>query len=304
MTEPLGSLSFVSWVRQGLATAIPRIDLDASAPKSGLTQALVALAFAESPQPAANQTRLTLVGPGDIVGLNSNVVCRTLPKPDENDAEYLHLAAIEFDQADLPWRYTPASASLSTNILRPWVTLLVLKDNEGTLQAPTPQLKIATVKIATPSTTFLPDLTKAWAWAHTQFTGTNGTPLSSADMGRAIRGAPGQFAARIVAPRVLEPSTTYTAYLVPTFKRGAMIGTGQAVTDTTPDALDPAWDVGNLGSLSSPFVLPVYYSWRFATGTVGSFKQLAKLIQPELNKVRRLSRTGGYVTASALAATA
>ena len=164
MTEPLGSLSFVSWVRQGLATAIPRIDLDASAPKSGLTQALVSLAFAETPAPGAQPTAITLVGPGDIVGLNSSVVCRTWPPPDDNDAEYLHLAAIEFDQADLPWRYTPASAS-SANILRPWVTLLVLKDGEGTLQAPTPQLPIATVSIGTPTASILPDLTKAWAWA-------------------------------------------------------------------------------------------------------------------------------------------
>jgi hypothetical protein len=263
-------------VRQGLATAIPRVDQDASAPRNALTQAQIQLAFVEAPTPGAPATFLTLVGPGDIVGLDSNVICRIWPKSDDNDAEYLHLASIEFDQADLPWRYTPASANAASQ-LRPWLTLLVLKDNEGTLVAPTPAVQVANVQIGNPSNSLLPDLTQAWAWAHTQFVSQDGQTLSTDDMGRAIRGQPGKFVARIVSPRVLEPQTSYTAYLVPTFKRGALIGTGQTASDTD-DALDPAWD---LTALPASLILPVYYSWRFQTGNVGSFKQLARLIQPK-----------------------
>ena len=59
-----------------------------------------------------------------------------------------------------------------------------------------------------------------------------------------------------------------------------LIGTGQAqqVTRARPPTPSPrAWDLSSLSSL----VLPVYFYWQFQTGTVGSFEQLAKLIQPQ-----------------------
>jgi len=41
---------------------------------------------------------------------------------------------VEFDQADLPWRYTPAkhagSAPGKTGKLRPWLTLVVLVEGD------------------------------------------------------------------------------------------------------------------------------------------------------------------------------
>ena len=70
---------------------------------------------------------LTLVGPGDIAGLDSNVVVRVWPTPDDNDAEFESLVLIELDQADLPWRYTPAAANASGQ-LRPWLSLLVFEE--------------------------------------------------------------------------------------------------------------------------------------------------------------------------------
>ena len=56
------------------------------------------------------------------------VVIRTTPRPDELDAEPNYFAAVEFDQADFPWRYTPARAD-ARGRLRPWLVLAV-RDRE------------------------------------------------------------------------------------------------------------------------------------------------------------------------------
>jgi DNA-binding transcriptional LysR family regulator len=79
-------------------------------------------------------TTLTLVGPGDIVGLDPRVVTRTYPRRDDNDAEFQHFAMVELDQADMPWRYTPArpkgDVAGNTDTLRPWLSLIVLAEKE------------------------------------------------------------------------------------------------------------------------------------------------------------------------------
>lgn len=54
---------------------------------------------------------------------------RTWPLADDNDAEYQHLALIEFDQADLPWRYSPAKDN--NGRLRPWFNLVVLEEKDA-----------------------------------------------------------------------------------------------------------------------------------------------------------------------------
>ena len=140
---------------------------------------------------------LTLVGPGDIAGLDSNVVVRVWPTPDDNDAEFESLVLIELDQADLPWRYTPAAANASGQ-LRPWLSLLVFEESEASLAPPTPALKQAVLTVQNGAG--LPNLAEAWAWAHTQFIGKN---LTEAQLSSSIKGAPGEFASRILSCRSL-----------------------------------------------------------------------------------------------------
>ena len=213
---------------------------------------------------------LSLVGPGDVVGLDPSVIVRTWPKPNDFDAEFIPYALIEFDQADLPWRYTPATATGTvashTDQLRPWFSLIVVPTADVTLDAPTPQQKLAVLHAAGAD---LPNAADLWAFAHTQFTGEN---LTDEQAKAQIKGPPGQFVARLMSPRLLKPKTEYLACLVPTFKRGQMIGTGTVPGDE--DALTPAWT-----PTDSDVKLPVYFSWRFATGTAGSFEQLARQIQ-------------------------
>jgi len=174
---------------------------------------------------------------------------------------------VEFDQADLPWRYSPAAAN--ANRLRPWMNLVVIAESEGKLAPPTSAVKQA---ILTTDAGALPDLSQSWAWAHTQFADQG---LSPQAVGAQIRGRPGQFTSRIISPRVLAPSTSYLACLVPTFERGRLAGIGQAVPDDL-DALTLSWTSPSSGSTQ----LPVYFFWRFQTGTVGSFRQLARLVHP------------------------
>ena len=260
-----GKLSFRSLVRRGLATALTTPD--GAAAGVGETSFRVTVTTGEG---LAATTNLSLVGPGDIVGLDPSVIVRTWPKPNDFDAEFIPYALIEFDQADLPWRYTPAAASgvitSHTDQLRPWFSLIVVPAAAVTLDAPTPQQKLAVLHVAAAD---LPSPADLWAFAHTQFTGEN---LTEDQAKTQIKGAPGQFVARLMSPRLLRPKTEYLACLVPTFKRGQMIGTGTPPGDE--DALTPAW-----APTDSDAKLPVYFSWRFATGIAGSFEQLARQIQ-------------------------
>ena len=262
-TDTPGVLSFIPWLRRGLATGITRPDSGfASAPDNPIDVTI---------QLNANNsatTRIDLVEPGDIVGLDPHSIARTFPRANETDAEFHHLAMVELDQADLPWRYTPSAANADK--LRPWLTLLVLIDPDEvaiTPASPTQKLAIASV-----SKTVLPDLSEAWGWSHVQVHG----PVSSTTFPGALGGTPGQLVARIVSNRILAPNTSYVAMLVPTYMRGRIVGTGGDPGAT--DALQLAWD----NSSPNAVVLPIYYQWSFKTGSTGSFEDLVRALAPRV----------------------
>ena len=60
---------------------------------------------------------------------------------------------------------------------------------------------------------------------------------------------------------------------MPAFKAGVQAGLGLAVDE---GKLEPAWD---LSAVSTPFKLPVYYSWEFMAGGAGDFESLVWLLQ-------------------------
>jgi len=263
-----GKISFFSFVRRGLAAALTTPD----GTSAGTDHTVITLRISPKTAdttPLSTDVALSLTGPGDIVGLDPSVVVRTWPKPDDFDAEFIPYPLIEFDQADLPWRYTPAQssgdASAHTDHLRAWFSLVVVPAASAKIDPPTPKQKLPILNVPLSE---LPTAADLWAFAHTQFTGDN---LSASAVKGQITGPPGQFVARLISPRLLVAKTEYVACLVPTFERGRLIGTGTVPT-TTDDALTPAWGP------EQNVQLPVYYSWRFATGTAGSFEQLARLI--------------------------
>ena len=133
-----GALSFYSWLRTGLAATVGTEAADTR------VIAQVTLGFNGDPLLTASP-RLALIGPGDIVGLDPNVVVRTWPPANDLDAEFVAYPVIEFDQADLLWRYSPERAAEQ---VRPWVSLVVLAADEATLAAPTPERKLSVLTVA------------------------------------------------------------------------------------------------------------------------------------------------------------
>ena len=86
---------------------------------------------------------------------------------------------------------------------------------------------------------------------------------------------------RLVCPRRLDDYTAYVACVVPTFDCGAQAGLGLTPGD------DPRPVVGTRRTTSTPATrrmveLPVYYSWRFATGEEGNFESLAHKLKPRV----------------------
>ena len=270
MADPLAEIAFASWLRRGLAAGIRREDAPPQGGPIPRTTAEIQLTFNDNgSERQIAQPRLTLLGPGDIAGLDPRAVVRVFPPGDVNDAEAAYFAGLEFDQADLPWRYTPARAN-SSDQLRPWFTLVVLKETAVEITDYKPATASQKLAHLTTAVQFLPELDQVWAWSHAQ------AKASSTGGNAADIKVPGRVVARFFSPRRLERNTAYRAFLVPTFARGRIAGLGQPLNDapdggnTPVDALAPAWL-----ATDSAVTLPVYHEWRFQTGSVGSFQELA-----------------------------
>jgi hypothetical protein len=280
MADELAHLRFYSAIRRGAVLGIQRPDIpfpEQEPPTSPRAQVNIALSF-DSKHTATLQ-KLAFVGPGEIVGLDSRTIVRAYPRPDENEAESDFLAHLEFDQADLPWRYTPARMSGDntdrSDRIRPWVSLIVLSETDSEfayddkLTADGNQ-KLPKLTVTAPQV--LPDPGYLWAWSHVQVAG---QPGSMKELVALLDGKPGPVVARLLAPRRLVNNKAYRAFLVPTFERGRLAGLGQAVPDTV-DALKPAWKYNGTADVE----LPVYYSWRFQTGSVASFEAAVADLKP------------------------
>jgi hypothetical protein len=268
-----GAFTFVSWVRRGIATALNTSGADLT------TKLLVTLNFQTDVDTQAVDATLDVIGPGDIVGLDPAVIVRTWPRASDLDAEYIPYTLIEFDQADLPWRYSPQPSTAATTQLAPWFSLVVLKATECSLVPPSPEQTLAV--LIPNDTSVLPDAAELFAWAHTQFEGQSldpSTPEGQSALLTRIAGAPGLFTARLISPRLLLPNTEYVACVVPTFERGRLAGLGKLpVPADTPDTV-PVLDFWRTGE--PDFRLPAYFAWTFRTGAIGNFEQAARLITP------------------------
>jgi hypothetical protein len=100
---------------------------------------------------------------------------------------------------------------------------------------------------------------------------------TSADVNNALANNPELTLSRLLAPRKLQPNTSYYACVVPTFEVGRKAGLGEDIKDSqgqTDEFLKPAWDT-SMGEID----LPVYYHWEFSTGAAGDFESLVWLLQ-------------------------
>src|SRR4051794_18967488 len=118
-----GIQSFLPWVRQGLLSLPPDINGPAL---PAVASTGVQVQVAGGP-PIVRQVRV--YGPGDVMGIDPRHIIRTEPADLTSNFESNFLAAIEFDRPDFPWLFTPASPN--ANKLRPWLCLVVIRQQDG-----------------------------------------------------------------------------------------------------------------------------------------------------------------------------
>jgi hypothetical protein len=283
---------FLPWVQPGLIASGPDANVDSL---SSDQRASVSLSVVLTVNSIPLDKNLSVIGPGDVIGIDSRQVIRTEPPHGATEFEPNYFPAIEFDRPDFPWLFTPAKAS-NQGILRPWLCLIVVRKQPGIKLRrgdPLPVLEIG--QPAKPSNE-LPDLSESHFWAHAQITGASINELESA-----LASSPERTLSRLLCPRRLDPLTDYLACVAPAFEVGRKAGLNDSSNE---DKLKPAWDRDDLiakeNSGSIPTVtLPVFYSWEFRTGAGGDFEQLVRKITPTLElpsgvgkKLMDISRPG------------
>ena len=276
----IATYSFLPYLRQGLANKLHN---------TGGARAVYTVNLQIDADDGANSASPTprdveLYGPGDIVGIDPRVVLKTDPLDWITNFEPNYLAYIDFYDEDYPWRYTPLEPE-STHRLKPWLALVVLKEGEfeeGKNLVDKP-LQYFTLKGIAASDVF-PKPDQLWAWAHVHVN-TDVVGSTIKDSAAAMENVLDSFEAklnddsdiaysRVVCPRKLEPNTTYFAFLVPAFESGRLAGLGKEAAVINAAGTQIAW-AGAAGEF------PIYYRWQFATGTVGDFEYLVRLLVPK-----------------------
>ncbi|MCX6251742.1 MAG: hypothetical protein NTX61_13445 [Bacteroidetes bacterium] len=266
----LATYNFQSWLRKGIGNAIQEMDNLGNSALPGGTGPRASIRLSVSVNVIDNKADakdFQIIGPADIIGFSHNLVIRTEPVHFNTNFPPNYLAHIEFYDEDLPWRYTPAKADGEK--LRPWISLVVLKESEfKRLDAivPLPQIQL----IDAP----LPPSTETWLWAHVQTI--EATSLSSDQV------QPDHIISRLICPRKLEANTAYYAFVIPTFESGRLAGLGCQESEILKvKSQDPSWGLTPPPAIPQN-TFPVYYEWYFHTGNEQDFEYLAGLLKPRL----------------------
>ncbi|WP_416956476.1 hypothetical protein [Streptomyces sp. Agncl-13] len=288
MTSPLGTYSFLPWLRLGLANEIQALDFDPAVKVRAKVDVRLAVkgdkvtggtdTVATLDQPVA------LFGPGDIVGVDQRAIVRVEPRDWVTNFEPNYLAAMEFYDEDLPWRYTPAAPDAATGRLRPWLSLIVLEEGEfddgpDVKDRPLPYVNVSTLEP-------FPKADELWAWAHVHVNrslAADDTEFVSKNMAAVMprfldvmNENPDLAYSRIVCPRHLEADKAYHAFLMPTFEAGRRAGLNLDLADV--EATKSAWDPAGRPEGQS---FPYYHRWFFRTGDTGDFEALVRLLVPK-----------------------
>lgn len=257
------SLSFLPWIRRGLNA----LGVSGTTVRRKVTVGVDIKDEDGVVQGSSPGKDFDIKGPGDVMGFNPALVARTEPKNGENDFEPNYFPFIEFLEPDFPWRF-----SLGDDIpgLIPWIVLLVLKKNEFSFVSRVKEKLPEKIILEKKNEVFpIPDLSLSWAWAHVQLAGS--VPQNNQDeVVEYIKRNPNLCCSRLMCPRKLEPLTTYSAFVVPTYKIGQLAGFGQS-----GDVSNKLWDE----EILEPLELPVYYQWDFQTSESGDFEKLIDKIE-------------------------
>jgi hypothetical protein len=283
MSDPIATYSFLPWLRQGIANNITAKDGDTNVKLRAtipVTLELTGEAIAGGNLTTSIQKNVELYGPGDILKLIKENIIKTEPHDWITNFEPNYLPYIDFCDEDLPWRFTPAAPDQSLSRLRPWIMLVVLKEDEFKNGANIPQ---PFIEVKNPSV--FPPVDQLWAWAHVHVNRGLAEKIVSTDMGAVLPNFqsvlnenPDLAYSRILCPRKLEPNAAYHAFLMPVFESGRLTGL-DLKPEKAPHATFSAW--ANYGSREASTNYPYYHRWYFRTGTVGDFEYLVRLLKPK-----------------------
>lgn len=222
------------------------------------------------------EKEITLYGPGDVLGINENVIARLAPTPNTNNFEPALTPFIEFSEPDFLWRFSSLQTADKKNWI-PWLTLIILKSEDGQKEGEYEKVpgddKALPPQIQLKPYAILPDLKESWRWAHVHKLDIAGS--SAEQIVNSIKIAPEKVVCRLLSPRKLKPQTKYHAFLIPSFKIGAEAALG--FTNGIEDRTLLTWATPDAGAGTT---VPYYYDWEFGTGTKGDFEYLVRKLKP------------------------
>jgi len=315
MSDILARYTFLPWLRRGLSTKIKEEDNFndfSNVPPDGWVLERPEMSISVNVEAKKGGTDLTpqivdqdieIVGPGDIIGVDQRIVVKTEPRNWVTNFEPNYFPYIEFYEEDFPWRYSPAASK--DNKLRPWLTLIALKESEFTRDntrfGNLPSILVNASETDPAGTTgaasnVFPNPSQIWAWSHVHLNGdvdpgnsldpTQGTELKTAlDRFRNLLAAnPDQAVSRMMCPRKLEANTSYYCFLIPSFETGRLAGLGadknligQHEAQKASFGIDHPNDTDHQIYIDH---FPFYYEWQFMTGDVGDFESLVRKLVP------------------------
>lgn len=226
--------------------------------------------FKGEPVISSESKFVKIVGPGDILSINSNAVMNFSPAAGSEAFPRNCFPYIEFEDPDFAWRYTPAAPNGQK--LRPWIALVVCETSKCDIQNNGSGHKIVTFKIKDDEYGKIFPLKKEiWKAAHAQGASKNDVHFC-----------------RLLGIRRegeiynLNEYTDYTAFVIPVFEVGRLRGLGFAsekLKDVVAQA--PSWEDDlktQKENHPSPLTFPVYYTWNFKTGEY-NFDDLVKNLE-------------------------
>ncbi|MCU0433586.1 MAG: hypothetical protein MUC87_09055 [Bacteroidia bacterium] len=275
MSITVGKYTFSSWLRKGIAAKINQTDNLGSGSATVAERATVPIDV------VLNTTNIhkdfLLLGPGDVIGINPNMIVRTEPIHWITNFEPNYLAFIEFYDEDFIWRYTPAKAN--GDKLRPWLALFVLEqaNNPDDSEFEVKEKKLPLPTVTVKNAAALPPNDQYWAWGHVHTNEGYANPDEFEEFLLSLNNInepnADKIICRLMSPRKLKPNKAYRAFVVPAFETGRLAGLG-ADTSTT-DSQQPSWT-----NTSAGVEFPFYHEWFFRTGENEDFESLVKLLEP------------------------